>query len=419
MSRHRRSRRSAHVGAWGAVAVTAAAVVAAGSGAAAAEDGAVPLAGCPGLLVIGVQGTSESSPTASPTLDTGMLGTMFGPMLSRGVDIDRVYIGYSASFGGAVGTGPGVQPYADSTAQARARLDATAAEAIAQCPGTQLAVAGFSQGAAVVSGFAQDVGAGHGPVPADRIAGVALLSDPTRPSGGEPIPGRPGQVTPDPAPGTDGTTTSQVRLAPVPPSGGIADTGTHFDALEGRVGEFCAPHDLACDAPDNAAALQVAAGVAAQADLRDPITAVGSLAVAWQAAASEAGNEVILADVTVEAGQVNYVPGKTVSQRLAEAADPTAADPGPQQAQAAADKTGQVVAAIAADPLGQIPRLVGQIGAAIGAELAANADLFNPATLMHYASAITSHTSYGASGQTANAADWFAAVSHDLSGERR
>ncbi|WP_405183636.1 cutinase family protein (plasmid) [Nocardia sp. NBC_01377] len=415
MSRRDRSRRCVQVGAWSATAaaVTAVALVAAGTGTAAADALALP--GCPGLLVIGVQGTGESSPSASPSLDTGMLGTMFGPMLTAGVDIDRVYIGYPASFGGAIGTGPGTASYADSVAYARSRLDDTAAAAVEQCPNTRLAVAGFSQGAAVVSDFAQDVGAGNGPVAPDRVAGVALLSDPTRPVGPDPIPGRPGQVSPDPAPGTDGDATAAIHLDPVPGSGGIADTGTDFNALEGRVGEFCAAGDLACDAPANAAALQVAAGVAAQSDLRDPIAAATSITASMQETAAEASTQVLLNDVTVEAGQVNYVPGQTVSQRLAEASDPGGVTD-PAEAVAAADKSAQVMAAIAADPIGQIPRLAGQVGAAIGAELAANADILNPATLAHYAAVITNHTGYGATGETGTAADWFAALSQDLSG---
>ncbi|WP_280310082.1 cutinase family protein [Nocardia abscessus] len=397
--------------------MTTAAVMATGAGTAAADESPVPLPGCPTLLALGVQGTSESSLTASPSVDSGMLGQMFASMLAEGADVDRVYIPYPASFGGAMGTGPGTDPFVSSTNLARARLDATAAQVVAQCPHTKIAAAGFSGGAAVVSGFAQDVGAGIGPVPADRVVAIALLSDPTRPAGAGPIPGRPGQVSPSAPPGTEGTNTAQVRLSPVPGSGGIADGGTDFGSLSGRVGEFCAAGDLACDAPGHAAALRTAAGLAAQADLRDPITAAGSLAGAWGQTASEASTTVVLSDVTVDAaGQVNYTPAQTVSQRLAEAADPRTPAATPEQTQAAAEKVGQVVGAIAADPLGQIPRLANQIGAAIGAEIAANADLLNPATLLHYATVTVAHTGYGANGQTGEAADWFAAVSHDLSG---
>ncbi|MBF6302469.1 cutinase family protein [Nocardia amamiensis] len=388
--------------------------MATGAGTAAAEE-PVPLPGCPALLVLGVQGTSESSPTASPSVDSGMLGHVFGPMLAEGASVDRVLIPYPASFGGVIGTGPGVDPFAASTDQARARLDATAAEVVAQCPHTQIGAAGFSGGAAVISEFARDVGAGVGPVPADRVAGVALLSDPTRPAGGQQLPGRPGQVSPSAPPGTDGAHTSQVRLAPVPASGGIADNGTDFGDLAGRVGEFCASGDLACDAPGHAAALRTAAGLAAQADLRDPLTAASSLAGAWGQTVTEASNTVVLSDVSVENGQVNYAPAETVSQRLADAADPRTPAASPEQTQAAAEKVAQIVAAIAADPLGQIPRLAGQIGAAIGAELAANADLLNPATWAHYATVPVAHTGYAANGQTEAAADWLAALSHDLS----
>jgi hypothetical protein len=125
----------------------------------------------------------------------------------------------------------------------------------------------------------------------------------------------------------------------------------------------------------------------------------------------------LLSDVTVDpAGQVNYAPVQTFSQRLAEAADPRTPAVAAEQTQAAADRVGQIIGAIAADPLRQIPRLVNQIGAEIGAEIGANADLLNPATLLHYATVTVAHTGYGANGQTDEAADWFAAASHDLSG---
>ncbi|WP_036529184.1 cutinase family protein [Nocardia sp. CNY236] len=386
-----------------------------GAGAGAAETGPVPLPGCPSLLVLGVQGTSESSLTAPTQHDSGMLGTMFAPMLANGTDIDRIYIPYPASFGGAIGTGAGTDPFTVSMTHARSRLDATAAQVVQQCPNTQIAAAGYSSGSAVVSEWAQDVGAGKGPVAPDRVAGVALLSDPTRPPGGEPLPGRPRQFSPSAPPGTDGARTSEIRLAPVPVSGGIASDGTDFGALAGRVGEFCSPGDLACDAPGRASALRVASGIAAQADLRNPLAAIPSLTQISGQTVAEASNTIVLSDVTVSpSGQVDYRPAETVSQRLADAADPRTPAPSPQQMQAAADKTEQIAAAIAADPLGHLPRLAGQVGAALSAEVAANADLLNPATVLHYATVPAAHTSYGATGQTGRAADWFAAMSQDL-----
>ncbi|MDE1675600.1 hypothetical protein PWJ90_39260, partial [Nocardia gipuzkoensis] len=87
-------------------------------------------------------------------------------------------------------------------------------------PATALAVVGFSQGAQVVSEFARAVGAGEGPVPPERVAGIALYSDPDRAPGSPVIPGRPGQLTPDPAPGTSGAAVSGVAITTAPAAGG-------------------------------------------------------------------------------------------------------------------------------------------------------------------------------------------------------
>ncbi|MGN2642271.1 hypothetical protein ACTD5D_40110 [Nocardia takedensis] len=256
--------------------------------------------------------------------------------------------------------------------------------------------------------------AGQGPISADQVAGVALISDPGRVPGGDPLPGRPGQTAPDPAPGTSGTATSQVQLGPVPASGGIAAADADFGDLSGRVAQFCAAGDLACDAPGRAAGLRAAAGIAAQADLRDPIAAAGSLGAVWSQTVDKARAAVVLTDVRVENGQVDYVPQQSISQRVAEAADPRTPEVDPGQQQVVADKVGAVVGAVLADPLTQIPRLIGQVGAAIGQNIADNADLFDPAVAAHYLDVVGSHTGYVEGGQTEQAADWFAALSQDL-----
>ena len=382
--------------------------------AAAATNSAARSQNCPGLMVLGVEGTGESTPAANPQVTNGMLGTMVGPMLAQGTDIQSVTIPYEASFGGAPGTGPGTAPFVNSVDDATARLNATAADVASRCPHTRIAVAGYSQGAVVASQFARQVGAGQGPVAADRVAGVALFSDGTRPAGSGPFPGSSGQVTPAPAPGTDGAATSQVRMSAPPASGGITPDEAGFGSLAGRVGEFCAPGDLACDAPGHAAVLRTAAGLAAQADLRDPVAAVNSLGNAWQQTAATATASVVLNDVHVDNSGVNYVPSESVSDRIADAADPRTPAAGPDQVQAAAQKVNQIVSAVTADPLRQIPQLAGQIGAAVQANIAANADLLNPSTILGYADVIGHHTSYGGDGATQQAADWFGALSLDI-----
>jgi len=397
-------------------AAAVAAVLTAGTGVAAA-DNAVPMPnGCPALVVLGIQGTSESSPTADPHASTGMLGDLFGPLAGDSADVQQILIPYPASFGGLPGTGPDDASFAASAEQASATVASTAAGVAARCQGSKIAVTGFSQGAGVAARFARRVGAGQGPVSPDKIAGVAVLSDWTRPPGDERFPGRPGQQSPDPVPGTSGAATSQVRLAPVPESGGIAADATDFGKLDGRVGEFCDPGDLACDAPHDADALTVAAGVAAQTDFRDPIRAVSSAGAAWSATVSATATRVLLDDVHVQGNHVDYVPQHTVSERLAQAAVSPDNPPTPQQTQAAAAVAGHVVAAVIADPIGQIPRLVGQIAAAVAPNIAANAAVLNPATLLRYSNVVAQHTAYGVQSP---ATQWLSAMTHDLTGGRR
>lgn len=408
--RRRRSLRTV----WGAAACTAAVMAVAGT--AAAEEDAVPIppGPCPGLYVLGVPGTTESSSSADPFADTGMLGRVYGP-LAQGVNVQHLTIPYPAAFGGAPGTGPGIETFAQSATNAQNRLNATAGEIATRCPHTKIGVVGFSQGGGVATEFARQVGAGNGPVDPNRIAGVAALSDWTRPHGAEAFPGRPGQIVPDPAPSTDGAATSRIRLAPVPGSGGIDPDTAGFGQLAGRVGEFCSPGDLSCDAPDHAEALRTAAELAARSDLRDPIAAVQSLGASWATTAATTSTHVVLDDIQIDnTGQVNYRPGQTVSQRLAEAADPRTPVPTTQQAQQASDKIARAGAAIAADPLRQIPALVAQVGSAVGANLAANADLLNPVVLARYAGVVGTHTGYGTDGAAQQAGNWFAAISHDI-----
>src|SRR5690606_26600135 len=108
---------------------------------------------CPALWVLGVQGTSESSSGASATADSGMLGHLLGPVATDDPNlVQRTYIAYPASFGGAPGTGGGTDPYASSASTGLNALLAESERVVAICPGTSQAIVGYSQGAQVVSG---------------------------------------------------------------------------------------------------------------------------------------------------------------------------------------------------------------------------------------------------------------------------
>ncbi|MCM6774411.1 cutinase family protein [Nocardia sp. CDC159] len=379
---------------------------------------AVPIGpDCPALYILAVQGTGQSSPTADPTADTGLVGAVLGPVVAAAPNlVQRSYIGYSAAFGGAV-PGGGPEPYVESVAEARARLTAAATEVAAACPNTMLAAVGYSQGAQAVSGFAQQVGAGQGPIPPDRVAAIALYSDPDRPMGAPVIPGRPGQTAPDPAPGTSGDAVAAVRLGPaMVGGGGIAADGAEFGALTGRVAEICAVGDLACSAPDRAALLRLGAQIAAQADLRNPLAALGSLNAILADTLGSAWTTMLAEDFQTTGGTVDYLPRKTLAQRLIDAADPRVAPLSAAQAATAQTQWTHITAAVTANPIAVLPTLTGQLAAAWNQLVADNADLSNPAVWAAYAGTASAHTGYASAGALASGIAWLIALAHDTAG---
>ncbi|NKY26237.1 cutinase family protein [Nocardia gamkensis] len=378
--------------------------------------------GCPVLWVLGVQGTGESSPGASPVEDTGMLGFLLGPVVAAVPDlVARTYIAYPAGFGGAVGTGGGPDSYAASMGEGLSALTATAERIAADCPGTALAVVGYSQGAQVVSEFARDVGAGEGPVSAERVAGIALYSDPDRAPGSPVIPGRPGQLTPDPAPGTSGAAVSGVAITTAPASGGGIATGesAEYGALTGRVADICVEGDLSCSAPDRAALLRVAAQVAAQADLRDPVAALGSIQALLSGVLGDAWTTVVNNDFLIGPGVVDYVPAASPADRLTDASDPRTPSASLDDRASATARWGQITRVVVADPVGQLPKLAGQLSAAWGQLVGDNADLLDPAVWLRYADIHGRHTGYAATGQLASGIAWMTALAYDLAGSHR
>jgi hypothetical protein len=332
--------------------------------------------------------------------------------------VDRTYIPYQAGFGGAV-PGGGTAPYAVSVTEARHRLDTEIGQIAAACPDTAFAGVGYSQGAQALSWLAHDIGAGAGPVPADRIAGIALYAHPDRASGSPVFPGRPGQTAPDPAPSTAGVAVAGVRLTPAAPEGGgIAGGATHYGALTGRVADICVEGDLACSAPDHAALLRLGALIAAQADLRDPVTAVNSVGALLSAALGQAWTTVLLHDIHLADGTVTYRPGKTLAQRLTDAADPRQSSPGPDETAAANARWGAVVNTVAANPVAALPRLAAELAAAWGQLVADNAALLDPAVWIRYGDTVSRHTDYAIGGHLNSGISWLTALAHDLQGSR-
>ncbi|MGW5386164.1 cutinase family protein [Nocardia sp. NPDC003963] len=440
-----------------------------------AQDGVeVALAeagGCPGLFVLGVQGTGQSTPNSPVAADAGLLSLVLGPLaeMLSGPAVGRAYVPYLAGFGGAL-PGATSAPYSVSAGAGLERLRDMAAEVTGHCPRSQLGVIGYSQGAHVVSMFAREVGAGRGSVPADRVAAVALLADPTRAPGAAVFPGQPGSGRPQPAPGTTGAELDALPEFPQHPApgGGIGplrDIAPDFGELTGRVASLCLPGDLACDAPTDAPLLHMVVNILGQAELipSDPVAALESIGDGFSSTLARTATAVVTHDLRgYSLGTLSLTPEKPLGVRLAEAADPrSGSEP---QAREALLKLGTsalntVLAIIgialepaevagiatAPDPLTGLERatdalidavrrplprrtvfnLVSKTFNALGQLSAENGELLDPALWLRYADTVRKHGDYFHAGFTADgrpAADlvlkWFTAVAGDLATDR-
>ncbi|MEV0246425.1 cutinase family protein [Nocardia sp. NPDC050712] len=425
---------------------------------------------CPALYALGIQGTGQSSPDAAPSTDTGMLSTVFRPMLAKAPEaglVDRAYVPYESSFGGF--TAGGVTPYAQSVAAGLDRLRGMARSVLDRCPGSRLAIVGYSQGAHVASLFAQEVGQGKGVVAPDKIAAVALFGDPTRNPGAPLFPGSPGKTNPDAAPDTDGAEVAAIAALNQTPAsgGGIAperDQAKNFAALTGRVASFCTAGDLSCDAPTGAPILKAVANIAGQAQVSggDPIASLVSIAQALAYTSIKTVSKVVNEDVSGNSlSNLSLSPKKSISERLADASDPrtpievnsafqallkvgmiglnavvtvvkAVINPATIAELATAGLANPVagLALLGAKLLGAIPelippttisRLVTQAFTAVVQNITDNSELLNVTTWVKYWETVQRHGAYDSAAVTASGdapvrfvADWFAAVARDL-----
>ncbi|WP_216914389.1 cutinase family protein [Nocardia noduli] len=439
---------------------------------AAGDDGVATVSGpdCPGFFVLGVQGTGQSSPDSPVAVDSGLLATVLAPLarLGDGRVAGRAYVPYSAGFGGAF---PGTSAtYSDSANEGLRQLRVMAESVVDRCPRSQLGLIGYSQGAHVVSMFASEVGRGASAVPADRVAAVALLADPTRAPGAAILPGLPDGGHPEPAPGTTGAELNTLpafsqRSVAGGGIGPVRDIAQDFGGLTGRVASLCLPGDLACDAPPGAPLLHMIVDILGQAELlpSDPVAALTSISDALAGTVARAATAVVNHDLRgYSLGTLSLTPEAPLSVRLAEAADPRADDDA--QARQALLKLGTsalntLVAIIgvaftpsevadiatAPDPLTGLERattalvaaarrplprrtafnLIAKTFNALGHLSVDNAELLDPLTWLRYTDTVRRHgeysiASYAADGQSATGLvlDWFTAVAEDLAVNR-
>lgn len=238
-----------------AFAVVAVAIALAGAQPVAA---ARPISDCPDLHVVVVPGTVDSSVARDPHDQRGVLAPTVNAAtrdLPPGTS-QTTYVPYPADFGyTSAGT-----PYSESVAVGVAATKRQVGDVYRRCGDqTDIAIVGYSQGADVAHRVAADIGRDNGPVPAARVRGVYLISDPNRGVGSGLLPGAPGYSAP-----LNGSRT-RVRDLPIALGGGInARSSSDFGRLNGRVVSLCITGDFACSIPENAQLVRIIANVVEQ-----------------------------------------------------------------------------------------------------------------------------------------------------------
>lgn len=297
---------------------------------------------CAAVEMVLAPGTSETAGWSDKNADDkGFLSQILAqPVAGHGGNVTRSYVTYPATVGGAwpgIGTAPppknvgDTTSYADSVATGVANTEKQIRDISAACPDTKVFLAGFSQGAEVISNVARKIGAGESVAP-DKIAGVALFADPTR-EGGTPL--QPdGASTPGPVPGAKGTTVTRavsgLDVMEMPTAGGLGSDKTghkDFGEISDRVVSWCLPGDYVCGMPVESELTSDIVSLLEKVSLGDPVTTLQQVAGILDRAVS-VGNISEIADLdfgeggfTANAAEMRRTP--VLDQRVATAAGRT------------------------------------------------------------------------------------------------
>ncbi len=207
---------------------------------------------CPDLLIVAVSGATDSSADRNPVeeetrrLWSNWVGNVTVPAGEANSgdpgSVGWMYVPYPSTYG--LGLFRDVPTYQDSVAAGVASTNRILDEQKTRCGDrTRFVLVGYSVGGEVVERVTRELG--HRPADAhvspDGIAGVVLIGDPYRPAGVDSL-GAPG------------------------PSGGgfMSSEPADYGALADRVQHACRPYDIACDAPEDIAILELALGVLGQ-----------------------------------------------------------------------------------------------------------------------------------------------------------
>lgn len=173
---------------------------------------------CVATMNLFIPGTWETDEEADPARPVGMLAPIAEAIQQRQGANSAIY--FTPYMARAFDNG---YTYADSKSTALNNARSVLLDYGTRCPAARFTINGYSQGADAAGDIAADIGNDRGPIPADRVLAVGLLSDPGAGTNGEIAVG----------PGAAGT--------------GIADPRPQgMGKLTGRVTSICDPKDLYC-----------------------------------------------------------------------------------------------------------------------------------------------------------------------------
>lgn len=184
--------------------------------------------GCPKVYVLAIPGTWANG--ADP-------GLMRAVTSNLGPETQVSYVGYDATafpWESAI--------YGKSKGQAVANTKGLALQMLSRCPGTKIALTGYSQGADAAGDVASEIGTGRQQIKPQQVAGVVLISDPRR---------------------------SFKDNLVGPPLSGQGSGGPRLDGMGyvlPRAFTICAPKDLYCNVPRDYYVTRIAGYLAETSD---------------------------------------------------------------------------------------------------------------------------------------------------------
>lgn len=217
----------------------------------ATAQGSSPLPECPQNLLLAIPGTTETNEAADPNTPVGTLASVTTPLTETyGPDTLQVrYIPYMALI-----ADDKAHTYGTSKKQAIDEASSVISDVAARCPNTNFGLTGFSQGADAAGDLAGKIGNGTGPVPADRMFGVGLLSDP------------------------GASSDAGVALgAPITSQGWSGARPGGFGTLDHIVATVCDKEDLYCDTGTDRIGMQFIGSLGSKIDAQDPAGSVAGV----------------------------------------------------------------------------------------------------------------------------------------------